>query len=208
MATIKKRVAPAPRSKATAKGAALRSAILDVAARLFIERGFGSTNIRDIADALGVTRTAVYYYFRSKDDILVTFSERILRASKDFTTQLATRTDLDPEEALRRLVEHHAGLILSRPLEFRVGDRDERHLPSKHRAAIRAARRAVLDNFAQVITRGIRLRRLRAVDARVAAFSLIGMCSWAAWWYQPGGRLSATEIAAIVADLAVHSLKR
>jgi AcrR family transcriptional regulator len=194
--------------RTTAKGDALRNAILDAAARLFIERGLGGTSMQDIAEALGVTRTAVYYYFKNKEQILVTFSERILLAAKDFAAQLATRTDLDPVEALQRLVEHHTRLILSHPLEFRVGDRHELYLPPKHRAAVQAARRSVLENFTRMIERGIRTGHLRMVDARIAAFSLIGMCNWAAWWYQPGGRLSAKEIAAVVADLAVHSLKR
>jgi AcrR family transcriptional regulator len=195
-------------TKMTAKGEALRNAILDTAARLFLERGTNGTSMQDIADALGVTRTAVYYYFKNKDEILVTFSERIVLAAKDFTAKLATRTDLDPVEALRQLVEHHTSLILSRPLEFRVGDREERYLPQKHRLAVLAARRAVLENFTQVIERGIKMGHLRVVDPRLAAFSLIGMCNWAAWWYKPEGRLSSREIAAIVGDLAVHSLKR
>lgn len=192
----------------TGKREASRNAILDAASRLFIERGLSGTSMQDIAKALGVTRTAVYYYFKNKDEILVTLSERILLAAKDFAAQLATRTDIDPVEALQRLVEHHTRLILSHPQEFRVGDRHELYLPPKHRAAVQAARRAVLENFTRVIERGIRMGHLRPVDARIAAFSLIGMCNWSAWWFKPGGRLSAKEIAAVVADLAVHSLKR
>src|SRR3954465_7489134 len=109
-------------TKMTAKGEALRNAILDAAARLFLERGSAGTSMQDIAEALGVTRTAVYYYFKNKDEILVTFAERIVLTAKAFTEKLATRTDLDPVDTLRQLVEHHTSLILSRPLEFRVGD--------------------------------------------------------------------------------------
>lgn len=47
-----------------------RERILEVAAHLFAERGFAGTSIRDIADALGVTKAALYYHFASKDDIL------------------------------------------------------------------------------------------------------------------------------------------
>jgi AcrR family transcriptional regulator len=47
-----------------------RDRILEVAARLFSERGFAGTSIRDIADALGVTKAALYYHFPSKDAIL------------------------------------------------------------------------------------------------------------------------------------------
>lgn len=45
---------------------AQRQTILDAASLLFIEKGFGGTNFNDIAEAVGVTRTALYYYFPSK----------------------------------------------------------------------------------------------------------------------------------------------
>jgi AcrR family transcriptional regulator len=192
----------------TTKGEALRNAILEAAAKLFLDRGFGSTSIQDIADALGITRTAVYYYFKNKDEIHVAFSERIVLAAKDATGQLAKRTDLDPVEALRRLVQNHTALVLSRQLEFRAGGRDQRYLPPKHRAVVLEARRTVLENFTQVIERGMKLGRLRTVDARLAAYCLIGMCNWSAWWYEAGGQRSIKEVADMIADLAVHSLKR
>jgi hypothetical protein len=46
------------------------------------------------------------------------------------------------------------------------------------------------------------------VDPHVAAFSLIGMCNWSAWWYKPSGRLSRAEVAGIMADMAVNALLR
>ena len=56
--------------KPTIKGEVLRKAILDAASKLFIERGLGGTSMQDIAEALGLTRTAVYYYYRNKEAIL------------------------------------------------------------------------------------------------------------------------------------------
>lgn len=48
------------------KGEVLRRAILETAVTLFIERGTAGTSIQDIAESLGLTRTAVYYYFKKK----------------------------------------------------------------------------------------------------------------------------------------------
>src|SRR5690606_2591801 len=47
-----------------------RRAILRVASRLFNEKGFHGTSLDEIADVLGVTKTALYYYVRSKDALL------------------------------------------------------------------------------------------------------------------------------------------
>ncbi len=56
--------------------------------------------------------------------------------------------------------------------------------------------------------RGIREGQFRMVDAHVAAFSLIGMCNWSAWWYKPSGRLSIAEVADLMAEMGVNALLR
>jgi AcrR family transcriptional regulator len=195
-------------TKGALKGEALRTAILDAAATIFIKRGSGGTSIQDIAESLGLSRTAVYYYFKSKDEILRSLTEDVLSAAKKMAGETATREDLDPVEALRALVTRHADLILSRTAEFRVADRTEADMTPKQRAAVQASRRNVLENFSRVIENGIRDGQFRMVDPHVAAFSLIGMCNWSAWWYKPDGRLSRAEVAAIMADMAVQSLLR
>jgi len=48
----------------------------------------------------------------------------------------------------------------------------------------------------------------RGADARIAAFSIIGMCSWTAWWFMPEGRVPLDEIAKSIADFAVAGLRR
>lgn len=195
-------------TKASLKGEALRSAILDVAAKLFIEKGSGGTSMQDIAEALGLSRTAVYYYFKSKDAIQRALTEEVLSSARKLAGDTVARDDLDPVSALRALVAQHADLILSRPAEFRVADRTEADMTPKQRASVQSARRNVLDNFSSVIERGVREGQFRMVDPHVAAFSLIGMCNWSAWWYKPSGRLSRAEVAGIMADMAVNALLR
>ena len=105
------------------------------------------------------------------------------------------------------LVEQHAKLILSRPAEFRVVDRNEEDMPPKLQAASEAARRGVFENVAAVIQRGVDTGAFHRTDARVAALVILGMCNWTAWWFKPGGRKSEAEIAALIADLAVRSVQ-
>jgi AcrR family transcriptional regulator len=194
-------------SKTTMKGEMLRKAILDAASKLFIKRGLAGTSMRDIANELGVTRTAVYYYFKNKEEILKGLTEDVTLSAKHMSEKVAARRDIDPAQALRGLVEQHARLILSRPAEFRVIDRNEDDMPPKLRAASEAARRGVFENFSEVIQRGIDSGAFRRVDARVAALAILGMGNWSAWWFRPGGRKTEVEIAALIADLAVHSLQ-
>ena len=112
-----------------------RQHILNAASLLFIEKGFGGTNINDIADAVGVSRTALYYYFRSKEEMLQALTQEVTEKAGLLAESISSRDALPAQDALRQLILQHAGLILAHPLQFRVVERSESSLPAPHRAA-------------------------------------------------------------------------
>lgn len=185
----------------------LQEAILEAASKLFIERGFPSTSMGDIAEAMGVTRTAIYYYFRNKEAILHTLTASTTElAGKQAEATLAQKQD--PILALRELVCRHARLVLNHPLHFRVVERNEQHLSPSVRKIAEASRRLLLSRFVATIEAGIRAGQFRDVNPKVAAFSLLGMCNWGAWWFSPKGSLTLEQVIDIIADLALNSVLR
>jgi AcrR family transcriptional regulator len=186
----------------------LRRTALEAAAKLFAQRGFGGTNLQDIADALGISRPALYYYFKSKEDILASLVEEVTVFSGHQATELASKADFNPSETLRQMVFSHAKWLLEHPVEFRVVDRTENDLPAATRRTHDKAKRTLLDNFSRTIARGVELGHFRPVDATVMAFSIIGMCSWTAWWFVPEGRVPLAEVAKSIADFAVNGLRQ
>jgi len=186
---------------------AQRQAILDAASILFIQKGFGGTNINDIADAVGMTRTALYYYFPSKESLLETLTREITQRASDLTKEVAQRAELPPEESLRQLIVQHATLILEHPLQFRVVERSESSLPQAQRKTAQTARRAVRDDFVAVIQRGISLGKFHPVDAEIAAFSIIGMCNWTAWWSDRRRTQPVAPVAELIATLGLRMLR-
>lgn len=195
----------APKTRPT-RSEAQRQTILEAASLLFIQKGFGGTNINDIADAVGVTRTALYYYFPSKETILEALTEEVTEKAGKLAQTVPRRDQLLPDEALRQLILRHAGHILSHPVQFRVVERSESDLPELRRIAAQNSRRSVLDNFVAVIERGIQNGQFRRTDAHVAAFSIIGMCNWCAWWFDERGQMPADAVATSIADFALRAL--
>jgi AcrR family transcriptional regulator len=185
---------------------AQRQSILDAASLLFIEKGFGGTNINDIADAVGVSRTALYYYFPSKESMLEALTEEVTEKASALAKSVSARDAMPAQDALRQLILQHAGLILSHPLQFRVVERSESSLPEPHRSAAKAARRAVLGHFVNVIQRGIDSGQFRDTNAHIAAFSIIGMCNWCAWWFDAKGNVPADGVAESIAEFSTRGL--
>lgn len=182
-----------------------RRTALEAAAKLFSERGFGGTSMRDVAKALNISRPAVYYYFKSKEEILASLVDEVTIYSEQLAAGVAD-VRAEPVEALYEMVRNHAAFVLQNPLIFRVIERGENDLDGKARAINKRAKRALMEKFRSTIDRGIGSGRFRSVDAGVAALAIIGMCNWCAWWFVPQGRLSHDQVADQIADMAVGSL--
>lgn len=163
--------------------------------------------MQDIAQELGIARSALYYYFKNKEEILVSLTEGLTIVAKQLASQVVEKGK-EPEEALRELVHQHAKLILLHPVQFRVVGQAEVSLPEHQRKVAESARRILLEKFTEVIQRGIECGRFRMIDSKVAAFAIIGMCNWTAWWFKEGGAKSAEQIAEILADFSLHALER
>lgn len=203
-----KRTSAARGASRSSKTELLRKTVLDAAARLFVERGFGGTNLQDIAAELGISRPAIYYYFKSKEDILASLVEEITVFAEHQSGKLAANLDFNPAETLRQMVFNHARWLLEHPVHFLVLDRTESDLPVTIRRTHDKSKRALLNNFTRMIERGIELGHFRPIDAQVAAFTIIGMCSWTAWWFKSDGRIPSVEVAKTIADIAVNGVRR
>ena len=78
--------------------------ILDVAFRLFMEKGYEHTSIQDIIDNLGgLSKGAIYHHFKSKEDILVGVTDRITAESNQMLAAIRDRSDLNGKEKLKTI---------------------------------------------------------------------------------------------------------
>jgi len=202
--TSSKKPAPAPKSS---RRELLQESILEAASTLFIQRGFQGTSMGDIAEAMGVTRTAIYYYFRNKEAILRELTTEITGMAGKQAAQVDD-SNSDPMEALRQLVLKHARLILGHPLQFRVVERNEENLSPALRKEAEASRRLVLSRFQAVIEAGMQAGQFRIVDPKIAAFAILGMCNWSAWWFSASGKVPLEDVAQMLATFALQSVVR
>jgi len=205
--------APGSRRKAGAPSSSsvrrelVENEIYEQAIRLFAERGFAGTSLQDIADALGITRPALYYYVKSKDELLAKLAADVAGGSAAQITEAASRPDLDAVGKIREIARLNVVRVATQPERFRLLIRSEADLPPELSRAYDASRRAVLKAVTGVIEDGIRAGRFRPGDPRVAALAVIGMCNWVAWWFRPG-RDSIDAVADQLADAAVAAVQR
>ena len=85
--------------------------------------------MHDIAEALGISRPALYYHFGSKEAILSALVEEIMVAARRQSEAATTRADADAGEVLRQQLARHAKLVLAHASGFRVLEAAGIHLP-------------------------------------------------------------------------------
>lgn len=206
-ARLKKAVKTAP--KGPKKSELTRARLLDAAAHVFREKGFALTRLSDIAKRAKTPVSAIYYYFASREEIVV----RVLEIANERTLQRVhgAVSELPPgasiEEKVSAAVRGHFDIVLSADPYARAHMKIFDQIP----AAIQKQFREVLDQTAEIwrelLAEGRATGAIREdVDLSVVRQLLLGMINWSVEWYQPGGRLSIDEIAQQASKLLFHGI--
>jgi AcrR family transcriptional regulator len=167
--------------------------VLDAAARLFFTKGYRASSLADLGEALGMNKASLYYYVRSKEDLL---RRLILRAGKrlrDLSRDEELRR-LPAREALKRLVREHCRVIFEHSHELGLLIQQRRFLDRVALGEVGERERAYVDYVRSVIERGVHEDEFRAVDAGVATQMVLDAVNGLLRWYRPDGRLARETV--------------
>ena len=183
-----------------------REEILRVAARVFRTKGYRTATLNDIADEFGFTRAALYYWFKSKEDILVAVIEN---AGAELLGKMeeAMRLPEPPAEKVARILDSHARLVLTNVNIFAVYLAETKALPARVRDRFEAGERQFVDQLASIIQDGIDQGDFDDVPPKITALSLVGMTNSSVRWYRRGRGLSPEEFGRLVSRLGVNALR-
>jgi AcrR family transcriptional regulator len=153
----------------------LRQQILSTAKILFIQQGYHGMSMRQIAEALGVSKAALYYHFHDKEELLLAILD-------SFLDEMETALERIRQEQIGAWRQIHAlvELILFQPADQRAVIRlssqemDQLSLPARQ-AFDRAYHRKFIDPIRLILQEGIQSGELRPVDPAVATWALLGM---------------------------------
>ena len=182
-----------------------RDEILRSLAAVLRERRLSSLKMQDIADRLGLVKGNLYYYFKSKQDILYHCHVKCMQASLE-ALEDAERASGSAGTRLRELLKRHIHAIAEDPYGgVLLADLDS--LTAAQRRRYVTMRDQFERGVRRLIEAGMRSGEFRAADARLAGFAILGAINWIPKWYRPEGELSAAEIADGFADQFLRSLK-
>ncbi|UES54075.1 TetR/AcrR family transcriptional regulator [Roseibium aggregatum] len=192
----------------TSRSAVGRDGVLDIAARLFREQGYGSVSLRKIAEAAGIKAGSIYYHFGSKDEIVAAVLDagiRVVHASmRDAITDLPA--DTDGETILRSAIRAHLRALLDVSDYTSANVRIFGQVPQSVRDANLPTRRAYEAEWDSLLSQLKKDGTLKQdVDIRRLRLMLIGTLNATLDWFDPD-RGSADALSRTYADVFLNGI--
>jgi AcrR family transcriptional regulator len=158
-----------------------RERLSENAARLFAERGYNGTSIKDLADTIGISKASVYSHIKGKEDLLAEIALAGAAAFHDALDEVPE--DAPAVERLRLALRAHLGVV-DRQLEVAtVWLQEWRYLTGPSREAFIAERRQYERRVRRLFESAVKDGDLRAdLDVRYATLGFLSMGNWAYTW--------------------------
>jgi AcrR family transcriptional regulator len=183
---------------------ATRRRILEAASRVFRRRGLQAAGMREIAAEAGMHAGNLYYYFRSKEELLAFCQEETL-GQLLAAADAAQASGLPPEEALRQLIVDHL-VCLNETNPGSLAHLEVEALSGPWRERIQRRRDRYERLLRELVRAGVHDGAFRRVDAKAATLVLLGALNWTVKWFRPDGPASAREMGERFADLLLGGL--
>ena len=183
-----------------------RDAILRAAARLFRERGFADTGMRDIAAAADLSPANLYHYFDGKHDLLFYCQDRALDRMIAATVS-ARRESKSAAARLRMVCATHLQTLLDE-IEGATAHLQIDSLPPALREKIVKKRDRYERAVRKLIVDGIAAGELVDSDPAIITRAMLGAMNWTVTWFRPDGREPAAAVGETISTFLVRGVER
>ncbi len=181
-----------------------REAIVQHAARLFASTGFRGASVADLATACDTSKSLIYHYYPSKEDILyAVMASHLDQLAQDMAE--AAAADAAPEERLSRMIHDFMRHYVGAADRQKVLLNELGNLPPERRRAIVAQQRTIIDTVTHLLGEINPVLHADPGHARVKTMLLFGMINWTHTWFNPSGTVSADQIADMALNLILCS---
>jgi AcrR family transcriptional regulator len=180
--------------------------LMRVSVELFAEHGYAQTSVQQIVDAAGVTKGALYHYFKSKDDLLFDIYDRLLSMQREHLDAIVAQ-GFDPERTIRLVCEDVIVTSIEGLADGAVFFRSQHMLSEKRQREVKQRRREYNDAFEAILTRGRKDGVFRTdIPPAILIANFFSDVHYLAQWYSPGGSLTKQQVATELTDLYLAGL--
>lgn len=184
-----------------------REVIFSEAAKLFKEKGFGGTSMRDLAEKVGIEAASMYNHIRSKDEIL---EEICFKIAHEYVSHISEIEDTQQScrDKIKAIIRLHVRLIINDANAVSVANNDWKYLTATKMALYKDIRKGYEKRFAEIISKGIKEGEFKEINVSVALFTMLSSLRWIELWYKPDREISAEKLEEDLTQLLLNGLNK
>lgn len=177
--------------------------------RLFEKKGFSETSIQDIVDSLGVTKGTFYYYFSSKEELLMDIHLGYINELLVQQEKILADAAKSCKEKLSEIVCMLLSDIKLHGSAAKIFFRELKNLSPERRALIEPKRKQFRLNIEGLIKAGMENGEFHAeLNASIITFGILGITNWSYQWFNPNGSCSDREVAEIFVEMILQGIQK
>jgi AcrR family transcriptional regulator len=182
-------------------------AIVETAAALFARDGFNGASVADIAKRGKISKSLIYHYYTSKEDILYDVMSSHVRELEAAAEEIAS-DETSAETKLRDLTHRFMALYVGAADRHKVLLNDLDNVPKNKRAEIISVQRGLIETVRQLLVEIEPALSKRPGTAFAAAMLYFGTINWTHTWFNPEGAVNADTMAEMAVDLTLGGLAK
>ena len=155
--------------------------MLRAAAQCFNQKGFSGTSLKDVADVLGLTDAALYYYVRNKEELVYLCYVRAADVGRE-AMESARADGQDGMDTVLRYLRYHIELMVGERGPIAIMSEIPSLKPSHRKQVLELSRRHSMD-FEAIIEAGITDGSIAPCDVRMTGNAIMGSINWIPKWY-------------------------
>jgi TetR/AcrR family transcriptional regulator, cholesterol catabolism regulator len=190
-----------------AKPATRLEEVLQSAANIFFAKGFHATSIEDVARDVGMLKGSLYYYIKSKDDLLF---QLLLAGIEDSDAFIAQHIDPegDPVEQLERAIRAQIDYIIQNRVQFGLFLHEFDSLSGKRQHKLISVMSRYNSRFVDLVRRGQEQGKLMEGEPWIIVNGILGMCNWLYRWYDTDEISDPEQVKQIFLRMLLHGIRK
>lgn len=183
-----------------------REFIISEASKLFKEKGYKASSMRELAARVGVEAASLYNHIDSKEDLL---NAICMNVANRYTSHISELENLDSTviHKIERLLRFHVREMMDNYEEVYVTDHDWRNMNEPHLSEYREMRRNYRKRFAAIVQEGIDSKEFKAVDANSAVMIFINAIGAVDQWHRIVHKVNRKDLEDNIITILVEGIK-
>ena len=174
--------------------------IFQEAARILCDLGFERASIRDIAEATGMTKAGLYYYFKSKEELLFIILDSYMDELLGGISAI-DGAEADPKTKLMKFIHFHVHRYSKDVHRSKLIIQDEHCLSGERRQEIKDKEKDYTGYWKRAFSAYCEQEGKEIADVSAHVMILLGICNWTYKWYDPTGSLTPDDLAELIFQL-------